>query len=389
MKLDLTSYPVTDNHCHPFPAGREPLEFERNFCIGLYPVRSEDMRNTLYYHMMLKELRRLFGMSADVPDKQVIAQRNSMAKEHRTEYTAMLWKDAGYKKFLVDFGYPISQKHDPGKKLSGDEIAEMYRDSADVEIYPVNRIEWVANALIKEKTPFHRFADLFIENTKNMAEREHLIALKSVIAYYTGLEVKILPESEIHAGYERFLQNPQDQNAEKIVRDYCFILGCHVCRELNIPLQVHTGLGDSPDCNLIKGNPFLLYDVLNLPEVRETRLMLIHGSYPYLEELGMILNHYSNVFADLSSLCPYASIAAEDKVLRLMEMAPLNKVCFGTDGGGIPEHSWFGAVYMKRVLAGVLNSLVERGYISYQFAEESAKNILYQNADRIYKIYKK
>lgn len=71
---------------------------------------------------------------------------------------------------------------------------------------------------------------------------------------------------------------------------------------------------------------------MNLPEIRETKLMLIHGAYPYLEELGMILNHYENVYADISSFCPYASIAAEDKLLKLFELAPLNKVCFGTDG---------------------------------------------------------
>ena len=45
-RLDLTEYEVIDNHCHPFPVGREPKDFARNACIGLYPVESEDMRNT-------------------------------------------------------------------------------------------------------------------------------------------------------------------------------------------------------------------------------------------------------------------------------------------------------------------------------------------------------
>ena len=172
------------------------------------------------------------------------------------------------------------------------------------------------------------------------------------------------------------------------MRDYTFLVGCQICHELDIPLQIHTGLGDSPDCNLIKGNPFLLYDAMNLPEIRETKLMLIHGAYPYLEELGMILNHYENVYADISSFCPYASIAAEDKLLKLFELAPLNKVCFGTDGARIPEHSWFGAVYMKKALGRALDSLVDRGYISLSFAEQSAENILYRNVDRIYKLGK-
>lgn len=381
MKLDLTNYPITDNHCHPFPLNREHKEFERNFCIGLYPVESEDMRNTLYYHMMIKELKRIFNLPEITSDAEIIARRNKEALENRTEYVKMLFKDAGYDRLLVDFGYPISQR-----TLKPEEIDEMYHDCSEQKIYCINRIEWVANDLIKNKVPFSSFTKLLVENTKKMVTSQKLIAIKSVIAYFTGLEVKITPIEIVEKSYNEFLANPSDRVAEKFVRDYCFLVACDICHELGIPLQIHTGLGDSPDCNLLKGNPFLLYDVLNLPKVRETKIMLIHGSYPYLEELGMLLNHYTNVFADISSLCPYASIAAEDKLLKLFELAPLNKVCFGTDGAGIPEHAWFGAVYLKRVLADALNSLVERGHISYEFAEKSARNILTDNASRIYNL---
>ena len=100
----------------------------------------------------------------------------------------------------------------------------------------------------------------------------------------------------------------------------------------------------------------------------------------------MLLNHYTNIYADISSFCPYAGMAAEDKLLKLFEMAPLNKVCFGTDGCCIPEHTWFGAIFMKRVLAEALDRLVERGHISYDFAERSARNILSENVKRIYRL---
>lgn len=113
----------------------------------------------------------------------------------------------------------------------------MYEDCKGVEIHSINRVEWVANELMREETPFSEFTDLLIQRTKEMVEREHLTALKSVIAYYTGLEVKILPEARVKAGYERFLADPTDGEAEKIVRDYTFLVGCQICRELDIPLR--------------------------------------------------------------------------------------------------------------------------------------------------------
>ena len=385
-KIELDSFELIDDHCHPFPVSREPEDFARNACIGLYPVESEDMKNTVYYQMLLNELRRFLDMKG-ASDDEVISERNRRAREDRENYTKALYREAGYSSLLVDFGYPISQKYNKDAKLSASEVQEMYECcEPDVKLYSINRIEWVANSLMEKETPFDRFEELFYEGCRDMIKKENLIALKSVIAYYTGLEVQVLSKDEVRRGYERYMKDPSDKNTEKIFRDYTFILGTNIARMLDIPLQIHTGLGDSPDCNLLKCNPFLLHEVINLPDVRNTKLMLIHGSYPYLEELGMLLNHYTNIYADMSSFCPYAGIAAEDKVLKLFEMAPLNKVCFGTDGCCIPEHTWFGGVYMKRVLAGALQKLVDSGHISYEFAVRSARNILSDNVRRIYGI---
>lgn len=101
----------------------------------------------------------------------------------------------------------------------------------------------------------------------------------------------------------------------------------------------------------------------------------------------MMVNHYPNVYCDISSFIPFASIACEDKVKSLLELAPLNKVFFGTDGGIILESLWFGALNFKRVFAKILGELIDDGYITYDFAMESAENILYKNVQRVYKRY--
>ena len=115
--IDLSSFELIDNHCHPFPAGREPADFARNACIGLYPVESEDMRNTVYYQMLLNELRRFLDMKG-ASDDEVISERNRRALSDREAYTKALYREAGYSSLLVDFGYPIGQKYDREKKLS-------------------------------------------------------------------------------------------------------------------------------------------------------------------------------------------------------------------------------------------------------------------------------
>ena len=65
--------------------------------------------------------------------------------------------------------------------------------------------------------------------------------------------------------------------------------------------------------------------------------------------------------------------------------APFNKVMYGSDGGGIPDHIWFSAKYFKRVLAKTMDQFVEDQILSQSFAEEAASWILSENVKRLYK----
>lgn len=385
MKIDLSKLPVIDNHCHPFPAGREPAEYERNFCIGLYPVPAEDMRNTIYFQMVINELRSFYKMPEDSTVDEVIAKRNDLALNHRKEYAQQLFKDANIVGFLCDFGFPITRKRDPEKILKDFEIEEYYDHCGDIEIKAIDRIEWIANRLLEEQIPFDEFEKRLVEETKQMVKDKNLIAVKSVIAYYTGLQVNALSYQGFRDGYYAYFSDKNDWDAEKAVRDFTFVKACEICRDLDIPLQIHTGLGDTPDCHIVRCNPGLLTDAINDPRCKDTKLVLIHGGYPYLEELGMMVNHYKNVYADISSFIPFASIACEEKVKNLMELAPLNKIFFGTDGGIILESLWYGAINFKRVFAKILEELIDDGYITYEFAIQTAENILYKNVKRVYK----
>lgn len=384
--LNLSNIPLIDNHCHPFPAEREPERFERGLCIGLNPIDPDDMKHTVLYHMMLSQLRRFFRLPETASDEEVIARRNKACREDRVSYVNSLVQDAGLEAILVDFGYPISQKQYPERYLKQEELDDFHNEVGVTTVYNINRIEWIANRLVEEEIPFSEFSRRLVEETKAMIQKENLIALKSVIAYLTGLEIHILSEDEVKKGYYAYLADRNDFAAEKILRDYTFIIACEICADCNIPLQVHTGLGDSPDCNLLKVNPCLMQEVFNEPRCQRAKIVLIHASYPYLEELGVLLNHYTNLYADLSSMVPYASFAADDKLAKIFEMAPMNKLFYGTDGAGIPEHMWLGAHIFRRSLGNVLGDLVEKGYISKEYAMTAANNIMHENVKRVYNL---
>lgn len=381
MKIDLTSIPLIDNHAHPFPAGRAAsADYERQFCLSRIQKDPVNVRNTLIFQMLNRRLRRFLNLPENCSVEEVIQTRNALEKQDRKAYIDRLWKDAGYTGMIADVGSPVTKN-----LLTKEELEEFERDMEGHFMRKINRLEWVAEDVIEAGTySFEDFTKLYMEGLRKMVKEQNLVGLKSIIAYKTGLEVKIHTEERFRELYYLYLSAPSNREYEKGFRDYCFCKGCEAAAEMNLPLQVHTALGDSPLLNLHKCNPALLYDAINA--YQDTKFVLIHAGYPYCEELGFLISHYDNVYGDVSSMIPFASIAGAVKMKSIMELAPLNKLMFGTDSGGIPEQFWYGGLLFREYFTDILQELVDKDYISYSFAMESAENVMYKNVKRLYQV---
>ncbi len=78
-----------------------------------------------------------------------------------------------------------------------------------------------------------------------------------------------------------------------------------MAEELDVPVAIHTGIGDEgipyrccPDFRIALGNPNLIEDVLiRYPALR---VQLMHGGYPYLQETKALLHVYPQVYVDIA-----------------------------------------------------------------------------------------
>jgi predicted TIM-barrel fold metal-dependent hydrolase len=90
------------------------------------------------------------------------------------------------------------------------------------------------------------------------------------------------------------------------------------------------------------------------------------------------------VYCDVSEGIPFAANAARRILAEVLEMAPLSKVVYGSDGYSLPEINYVGAMLGKKALAGALQDLVDGGMLSVTEAHEAAAWILSTNARRLY-----
>ena len=354
ITVNREDYPVIDSHCHPFPLKRE-ASFEQYWMMSLSAQPIFHSRRTVGYEMASRELAKLFCMPVSASKDEILAERNRRYKSDPNTYVQNLLREANVTGVMVDFGFPIA-----ANRLTKEEEQEFYDEVASVDVWRINRIELVTNRLLAEELGFDEFRLRLKDDIVYMIETEHLVSLKSVIAYFTGLSIQKHDLAEVEKAYGVLLKNRKDKVAEKVIRDYVFFVGLAIC------VEKHDAFGE--------------------PVAQKATIVLDHTGYPFVGEAGFFVSHFENLYIDLSSMIPHAAHAADTKILELLEMCPWTRIMYGSDGGSIPEHMWLGAIYVRRSMEKAINTLVDGGYIGEDEATEMTRMILSENAERVYKL---
>ena len=85
----------------------------------------------------------------------------------------------------------------------------------------------------------------------------------------------------------------------------------------------------------------------------------MHTGYPWHGEAAYMANVLPRVYCDVSEGIPFAGHAARRILSEVLEMAPLSKVLYGSDGFGVPEINYTSAKLAKQALGQVLNGLID------------------------------
>ncbi len=381
MQIDLSEFPIIDDHCHPFDPARENQTFEQYWTLAMFPLDPVDMRNTLLYRLVLREMGRLLDLGPNAPEEVIVEKRNAIYRGDPKAYLDRLFQAAGIAGLLLDTGYPAEEF--TGYAVDVDQFAALLPISTARIIV---RIEPILFRLLKQELRFAEFVAAFNETLEGEIQKHHAIALKTVIAYPTGLQVQKIADADAARAYYGYLVDRADRAAEKGLRDYLVLQTLEACLRHDIPLQLHTGVGDSPLLDLRLSNPLLLFDIIRDERYRRAKIVLVHAGYPYAAESGFLANNYPNVYVDVSEMMPFASIGVEPKLLELMDMAPMTKLLYGSDGYNIPELFWFSGIYFKKILARVLQKLIDDDVMDVDYGQQVATWILSENARRLYRL---
>ncbi len=376
--LDLTNISTVDNHCHPVLLNQhlDAVRFRGYFTEASDSSLAEHhVQNSVYYLWALHQLATFFGCAHTEED--VLAARNSMGSDALLEH---LYRAANIDTLILDPAYPLSSEcYSPERmgQLGHCRTAKMLR------------LETLMQQLILEHDDFDAMLEHF--STEVGYAREHgFCALKSIVAYRTGLNIGEWKKDEAVASFavarEEAMQQESFRIAHKPLLDYLLHVAFQHAAEQSLPVQFHTGYGDS-DTDMRLGNPLQLRDVLERGDYATMPIILLHESYPYTQLGAYLAAVYPHVYFDLSYTIPFV-----DKLEMLaftrqaISVAPASKLMFSTDGIHIPEMHWLGAIRGRSIIAQVLDEMIDADEIHEEQAYDIAQQILHETAYSVYQL---
>jgi len=385
--LDLSALPVVDVHCHPF-LKHDNLTASQFLNLVAFPGAGVDFlvgggvpvetaasevervrQDTVYVRYLIHQLAAFFDCEPAL--EQIVEQRNRASQEDFHGYVKRLYDACNLTTMVTDFGYPKPPL----------DVAQ-FKANTPIEVIPLYRIETFIDAWLDKDVSWDEFSRRYEETISNALDHEGYLGLKSIIAYRTGLDVSPLSRTP-DQGLQAWAAIRRGVGNYKQLRDHLLCRALELCQEYNVPMQIHTGMGDY-EVNLMECRPALLMDLLRFPAFRACKVLLVHTGYPYHAEAGYMANMLPRVYCDVSEGIPFAGNAARRIYAEVMEMAPLSKVVYGADGYIVPEIAYVGAMLGKKALAQALEELVENGMLTQAEAREAAGWILADNARRLY-----
>lgn len=231
--------------------------------------------------------------------------------------------------------------------------------------------------------------DLFASRVRQ-AQAQGYCALKSIVAYRTGLQITEWSKDEAAASFAEARTEARTKRqlriAHKPLIDYLLHIAFKLAAEQQLAVQFHTGYGDS-DTDMRLGNPLQLREMLERKDYYTMPVVLLHESYPYCQLGAYLAAIYPHVYFDLSYMIPFVDRQEMLAFTRQsLGIAPASKLMYSSDGIHIPEMHWVGALRGRSVIGQVLDEMIDANEIDEDQAYDIAQQILHDTAYSVYKL---
>jgi uncharacterized protein len=253
------------------------------------------------------------------------------------------------------------------------------------------RVQYLQQANLKSLPPtLDAYLKQLVTPILEQQKANGAVAEKFEIAYLRSFGFDDVPRAEAARIYALWLNRASPDPAQyKRLQDFLFRYIAQECGRLNLPVHIHTTSGGGGYFSIAGDNPLLLEPLFNDPRLRHTNFVLLHGGWPFIHEIGALLQK-PNVYLDLSQQSLMISPRTMSQWLReWLELYP-EKVLYGTDAYpysssmGWEEAAFIANRNIRESLGIALTGMMRDQQITPTRAAELAHMVLRTNAESLY-----
>jgi predicted TIM-barrel fold metal-dependent hydrolase len=330
----------------------------------------EAIRNTAYAKSTLIAARELFGID-DLNRDTYIHLSQAIADSRRPGWYRYVMKEkAGIAVSILD-----AQATDVDREL----FAPVMRMDHFIAVQSRPELGYLEE---ETGTAIHSLDDLVkaMQMVMEKYQANGAVGIKSALAYQRTLQYDKVSRHEAETAFNRIASHLGEGLSwleAKPLQDYMMHQVIRVAIELELPLQIHTGLQEGNENIITNSNPTHLINLFI--EYREAKFDLFHGGYPYIHEWATLAKTFANVYADLCWMYIISPEIGRCLLHELIETVPGNKImAFG--GDSITVEMAYGHSRMARqAVTRVLSEKVSEGYMKEDEAVILARRMLRDN----------
>jgi uncharacterized protein len=215
------------------------------------------------------------------------------------------------------------------------------------------------------------------------------VAFKDQSAYSRALDYGNPTRAQAEEVFNWFMEDPRRSasypDGLKPLDDYLFHAFMRMARDLDLPVQIHTGHMAGIRNDIVKTNAIGLTRLIELH--RDVRFDLFHANWPYGGEFLYLGKNYPNVALDFCWANIIDPLYCQDLFKRAVSSLPHGKVHgYGSDFGGSADQALAHAQIARDNIAIALSDLVDMEYLGLDDAKEIAHAWMFDNANAFFRL---
>lgn len=215
------------------------------------------------------------------------------------------------------------------------------------------------------------------------------VAFKDQSAYQRTLRYDNPSRGQAEEIFNWFMADPRRSasypDGIKPLDDYLFHEFMRMARDLDLPVQIHTGHMAGIRSEITKTNAAGLTSVIELH--RDVRFDLFHANWPYSSDIIFLAKNYPNVTIDFCWANIIDPIYCQAMFKQVLSSVPHGKIHgYGSDFKGFADRAWAHAGIARDNVAISLAEMVDMSYLDLDEAKEVGRAWLFDNANEFFRL---